>query len=490
MYFRSGLSRSHFPPSTQKSTPCGILLRPSRASPVPNSRTSPFYHPSLFDGRVSLTDDISYPTYNPYSYERMTDPTVVWRTNEAKQAFVLAGNYASPDFVCHVNGSPASDFIEVRAGDPINLQWTKWPTSHIGPAITYMANAKGDFTKVDKVNLAFVKIEELGLIHNSTNKKAKPEGYYATNKLIDAGDKWTITVPAYVAPGNYIIRHELIALMGAVHLGHAQHYPQCINVKVTGNGKDPLYAGTRAKDLYKPTDPGIQIMIYQDLDYKIPGPKLYKPRGGAPGHFYETEAAISLAPPAPAPSAGFPLTTLISVPSSAPHRGVNATAFPPYHPKPVQTPAAASSSPSKPANTPSLGKAGQYTYDLSGVNDENSATEDGDETESGAEQNEGNGESTSTGKTQGPPDGAGSYQGTTKQTGAPKTYNYSGPEQETKPTPTPTKDETSSFSPEDFDLPKGASIEQIIAFLETLLGKLKDAVLNKKRSYARDFSMH
>lgn len=426
----------------------------------------------------------------------MTDPTVIWRSDEAKHAFVLAGNYGSPDFVCHVNGSPASDFIEVKAGDPVNLKWTKWPTSHIGPAITYMANAKGDFSQVDKNNLAWVKIEELGLIHNSTNPKKVPQGYYATNKLIDADGDWTITIPEYAAPGNYIIRHELIALMGAIHLGHAQHYPQCINIKVTGNGKDPLYAGTLAKDLYKATDPGIQVGIYIDLDYKIPGPKLYKPKGGAPGYLYETEAAISSAAPtaapsaaptpapsaalSPAPSAGFPLTTLISVPSSAPHRGVNATAFPIYHPKPVQTPAAASSSPSKPANTPNPGKAGQYTYDFSGLNDDSSNTE------AGAEKNEGTDKSTSAG-TDGV--GAGSYQGTTTQTGGPKEYNYSGLEQETKPTPTPTNDETSSFSAEDFDLPKGATLEQLIAYLEKLLTKLKAAVLNKKRSYPRDFSM-
>ena len=431
---------------------------------------------------LSLTDELSYPTYNPYTYERMTDPTVIWRSDEAKTAFVLPGSYDSPDFVCHVNGSPASDFIEVNAGDSINLKWSRWPDSHIGPIITYIANAGGDFSKVDKVNLPFVKIEELGLIHNSTDKKNKPEGYYAANKLIDAGSQWTITIPDYVAPGNYIVRHEIIALMGAVNLGKAQHYPQCINVKVTGNGKDPIASGTRAKDLYKATDPGIQNMIYKDLDYKIPGPKLYKPNDATPGVYVATQAAISSAPSTPASSAGFPSTTLINVPI----RGGNATAFPSYHFKPSQTQAAAITPSSKPATTTNTDKADQYTYDFSGLNGGGSATEEGAVKNDGAGQTEDVIKSASTGQTEDAVKSA-----STGQNAGQKTYDYSGLGQETKPTITPANDETStSFSPKDFDLPKGATVEQLIAFLEKLLNKLKAAVLNKKHRYARDFSVN
>ena len=492
-----------------------ILFWLCHASSAPDERTSPCSPPFFFLffsfsflGRMifSLTDELSYPTYNPYTYERMTDPTVIWRSNEAKTAFVLAGNYDSPDFVCHVDGSPASDFIEVNAGDSINLKWTKWPVSHIGPIITYIANAGGDFSKVDKVNLPFVKIEELGLIRNSTDKKNKPEGYYAANKLIDAGGQWTVTIPDYVAPGNYIVRHEIIALMGAVNIGHAQHYPQCINVKVTGNGKDPIASGTRAKDLYKATDPGIQIMIYKDLDYQIPGPKLYKPNDATPSVYVETQAAISSAPATPVPSAGVPSTTLISVPI----RGGNATAFPSYHFKPSQTQAAATTPSSKPATISNTDKADEYTYDLSGLNGDESVTEEGAVKHDGAGQTDdatksaspGQTEdvikSTSTGQTKDIIKSASPGQtedliksASTGQTGGQKTYDYSGLGQETKSTITPANDETSSsFSPEDFELPKGATVEQLIAFLEKLVNKLKAAVLNKKHRYARDFSMN
>lgn len=450
----------------------------------------------MFVERLSLIGEISYPTYNPYSYERTTDPTVVWPNHEDKTAFVLSGNYDSPDFVCHVASSPASDYVEVTAGDSINLKWTKWPISHVGPIITYIANAGGDFSQVDKVNLPFVKIEELGLIHNSTDK-SQLQGYYAANKLIDADGDWTFTIPQYVAPGNYIVRHEIIALMGAKDVGHAQHYPQCINVKVTGNGKDPIASGTRAKDLYKATDPGIEIMIYKDLDYQIPGPKLYKPNDAVPVVSSATQAGISSALPTSA-SAGIPSTTLISVVSSAPIRGRNATAFPPFHYAPSQTQAAASTPSSTPSKSPNTGKADEYTYDFSGLSGGKSVTEEAASKNSGAEQTEGTTESAGTAKTEGATEGVSTAPstGTTEQTGAgqtegPQTYDYSGLGKETHPETTPANNEiSSSFSPEDFTLPKGATPEQLIAFLEKLLNKLKERVLNKKRRYARDFSMH
>lgn len=36
-------------PYSQKVTPCEVLLRSCRASPVPNQRTSPFYFPLMFE---------------------------------------------------------------------------------------------------------------------------------------------------------------------------------------------------------------------------------------------------------------------------------------------------------------------------------------------------------------------------------------------------------------------------------------------------------
>lgn len=379
---------------------------------------------------------------------------------------------------------------------------------------------------MDKVNLEFVKIEELGLIRNSTDPKNKPEGYYAANKLIDDGNKWTVQIPSYVAPGNYILRHEIIALMGAKDLNHAQHYPQCINIKVTGNGNDPLASGVRAKDFYNAADPGIQVMIYIDLDYKIPGPPLYKPNGAAPKADAKVDAkpvgssastspenvASSTAdsPTAASPTAdsstaaistvaspteiaqttpvAIPSTTLVNIVSSIPLRPNNATVFPSFAYLPSKSRAAASHPSSTPSSTPSEKSHPEkadstYTYDLPGLNNGKTEKEDG-VTETG--QTEGTTEQAETEKTE----------GTTEpvKTGPPagvKQYNYSPAANGggNPSTSKPVSDTTSPLSAEDFELPKNATVDQLIAFLEKLVKLLKEKVLGEKRKYARDFSM-
>lgn len=176
--------------------------------------------------------------------------------------------------------------MTVAAGGTIELQWTKWPESHHGPVIDYLANCNGECTSVEKTSLKFNKIDELGLLDDSN-----PPGSWASDKLIAANNSWTTTIPKCIAPGNYVLRHEIIALHSSGQTNGAQNYPQCINIKVTGSGADKLTSGTTGTALYKPTDPGILVSIYQKLAYLIPGPKLYS-CGSSP-----SPASSSLTPP-------------------------------------------------------------------------------------------------------------------------------------------------------------------------------------------------
>ncbi|KNG84498.1 endoglucanase-4, partial [Aspergillus nomiae NRRL 13137] len=148
------------------------------------------------------------------------------------------------------------------------LQWTDWPESHKGPVITYLANCNGDCATVDKSSLEFFKIDEKGLISGSDNT-------WASDNLISSNNSWTVTIPSSIAAGNYVMRHEIIALHSAGNKDGAQNYPQCLNFKVTGGGSDKP-EGTLGTALYKDTDPGILVNIYQTLSsYTIPGPALY-----------------------------------------------------------------------------------------------------------------------------------------------------------------------------------------------------------------------
>lgn len=189
--------------------------------------------------------------------------------------FVAPDQYGGPDIICHRNASPVTQSAKVEAGGSVELQWTEWPESHHGPVIDYLANCHGSCSKVDKTSLKFNKIDEAGLESNSTIPWTV--GRYASDTLIANGNRWTVTIPSYVAPGNYVLRHEIIALHSAFDPNGAQNYPQCINLEVTGKGTDDLSSGTPGESLYTADEPGILARIYQDINYIIPGPPLYKP---------------------------------------------------------------------------------------------------------------------------------------------------------------------------------------------------------------------
>lgn len=206
-----------------------------------------------------------------YPYTDSPPDTIGWSEGATDLGFVDGSGYSSGDIICHKEAKPGKISANVAAGGSVKWDWTEWPESHHGPVITYMAKCDGDCANVDKTTLKFFKIEESGLIDGSS-----APGKWASDKLISDGNSWESTIPSSIAAGNYVMRHEIIALHSAGNENGAQNYAQCINVKVTGGGSDNP-EGTLGTALYTPTDPGIKISIYENLDnYKIPGPALYK----------------------------------------------------------------------------------------------------------------------------------------------------------------------------------------------------------------------
>ncbi|KAG0154894.1 hypothetical protein PDIDSM_466 [Penicillium digitatum] len=207
---------------------------------------------------------------NTYNYMQEVPPNIGWSEKATDLGFIDGSGYSSPDIICHKEATPGALSAEVKAGDKVELQWTMWPESHHGPVISYLANCNGDCSKVDKTTLKFFKIAEAGLIDDSN-----VPGKWASDELIANNNSVTVTIPSSIAAGNYVIRNEIIALHSAGELNGAQNYPQCLNLKVTGGGSDAP-DGVLGTELYKATDPGIEINIYTTLDsYKIPGPALY-----------------------------------------------------------------------------------------------------------------------------------------------------------------------------------------------------------------------
>lgn len=207
-----------------------------------------------------------------FPYESNPPAVIAWSETATDLGFVDPNSYSGPDIICHKNAKPGALSAPVKAGDTVELQWLPipWPDSHHGPVITYLANCNGDCSTVDKTQLKFVKIDEKGLIDDST-----PPGIWGADQLRSNNNTWTVTIPESIAPGNYVLRHEIIALHSAGSPDGAQNYPQCINLEISGSGTaNPT--GTLGEELYTPTDPGILINIYQSLSsYDIPGPALW-----------------------------------------------------------------------------------------------------------------------------------------------------------------------------------------------------------------------
>ncbi|KAL1875785.1 glycoside hydrolase 61 [Diaporthe australafricana] len=209
-----------------------------------------------------------YEGYDPTSFPYMSDPPTVvgWTASDTDNGFVAPSAYASGDIICHKSATNAKGYAAAKAGDTVEVYWNTWPTSHKGPVIDYLAKCAGDDCETaDKTALEFFKIDGAGLVDASAST-------WATDELISNNNSWVVQIPSTLASGNYVLRHEIIALHSAESAGGAQNYPQCFNLAITGTGSlQP--SGTLGEALYKESDAGILVNIYNSLtSYDIPGP--------------------------------------------------------------------------------------------------------------------------------------------------------------------------------------------------------------------------
>ncbi|KAI3539684.1 endoglucanase-4 [Colletotrichum abscissum] len=216
-----------------------------------------------------VVNGVSYRNYIPVQDPYTNNPPLVagWTIDQRDNGFVAPDAYNAPDIICHRQAVSGKGRITVAAGDTVQLQWTEWPDSHKGPVMDFLANCNGPCNAIDKTALKFFKIDGAGLINppQQTNQ-------WAATVLINNGNAWSVRIPPNVAPGHYVLRHDIIALHSAGQQNGAQSYPQCINLEITGSGTDNP-AGVPGTALYGANDPGILYNIYRDNlnDYVIPG---------------------------------------------------------------------------------------------------------------------------------------------------------------------------------------------------------------------------
>lgn len=177
------------------------------------------------------------------------------------------------DINCGPGAQPAALTVDANPGSEMTFNWRtasggKWP-HNIGPMFTYMASC-GTTTcdKFDSINAKWFKIEASG---------KRKDGNWQQQDLLDGGVA-TAQIPDNLAPGNYLVRHEIIALHLATSMGGAEFYAGCAQVRVGGkeNGVPQKQDLVSIPGTYKDNDPGIFApnIFDNNAEYVFPGPQV------------------------------------------------------------------------------------------------------------------------------------------------------------------------------------------------------------------------
>ncbi|KAF6788143.1 endo-1,4-beta-glucanase [Colletotrichum sojae] len=243
-----------------------------------------------------VIDGLSYAGFDAKS---PSNPPLLaaWSTTASDDGWVSTESYGRPNIACHKNARTGLGHAPVPAGGTVSLQWQGWPESHHGPVVTHLAwcgSARGSCEGLaDAATLSFFAIDAVGLVDPDVNATefATAPGLWASDVLIQNNASWVVQIPEDIAPGYYVLRHEIIALHFARYPGQgAQHYPQCVNIQVTGGGED-MPKGTKASELYEAAEEGLIYDISRSPlpPYKIPGPTVYS---GAKTFVAQTAARV------------------------------------------------------------------------------------------------------------------------------------------------------------------------------------------------------
>lgn len=140
---------------------------------------------------------------------------------------------------------------------------------------------------------------------------------WASDVLEKAGGFISYTIPSCLAPGSYLVRHEVIALHAAYAYPGAQFYPSCHQIEVTGSGSTTPSALVSFPGAYAAADPGITYDAYKASEYTIPGPAIFTCDGSADGGAAAPVASSEASAPAAtsaASSSAIPAVTTSAAP--------------------------------------------------------------------------------------------------------------------------------------------------------------------------------
>ncbi|KAH6910658.1 glycosyl hydrolase family 61-domain-containing protein [Coprinopsis sp. MPI-PUGE-AT-0042] len=185
---------------------------------------------------------------------------------------------------CHTFGNREKPrYLEVKAGDTVAPEWF-WSArgdfqtqNHLGPVLVYMAPSVSTGPNTPQI---WTKLFHYG--YNATDKLWADQ-YFRKDPIPTKGHHF-VKIPN-VPAGNYLLRFEVIALHEAARINGAQHYPSCIQVRVTTSGSKSLPGGVSFPGTYIPGQPGIMWppagnSTADPAKYPLPGGPVWE---GSPG---------------------------------------------------------------------------------------------------------------------------------------------------------------------------------------------------------------
>ncbi|TIB36825.1 hypothetical protein E3P86_02364 [Wallemia ichthyophaga] len=241
--------------------------------------------------------------YNGANYGSTNDNSPV-RGFPYDGGYVPYYNVNTDDIVCGANGHGSVPVTAtVNAGDDVKLRWhgDRGPTGdywghYEGSVMDYLMRCDGDCSNFQTSygNARVYKIWEAGLDTSQPRpdqgfwpSRPQGDGLWAMDDMSRNWGSWhTVTIPATTAPGQYMLRHELLALQAASNLagtaetpiGGPQYYPACVQLNVVNNSGNVVYPPeTPVREIYSTGD--AQVNIYTPAPngiehFDIPGPNV------------------------------------------------------------------------------------------------------------------------------------------------------------------------------------------------------------------------
>ncbi|PFH48348.1 lytic polysaccharide monooxygenase [Amanita thiersii Skay4041] len=186
---------------------------------------------------------------------------------------------SNPNLACGMNSKNADLMADAMPGSTVSFTWgggggNKVPHA-VGPSLTYLASCGSESCATfDASNAQWFKISQVG--RNS-------DGTWVIAGVSDG--TISVKLPSTLSPGNYLARHEVIALQGAVSKGGAEFYTACAQIKVggSGTGKAQQSELVTFPGAYNEDDPGIyvpDVFNSGQTSYVFPGPPVAAIAGG------------------------------------------------------------------------------------------------------------------------------------------------------------------------------------------------------------------